>query len=175
MCWSTGMSSRTWPAVLLVLLLTITTGTGCAGTAETAPSSSGCMPPPFSLSTDNVKAGGSLTVTASDTDCEPRYGDNAQIQLEIVDGSGAKILDVRAPMNDAGGFSTDVIVPESAVPGQGTVSAYPFNLDWCDDTGRNNRLNTPAGTGRKDLPLELPSEIQLASCAMRALPLTIER
>ena len=63
-------------------------------------------------------------------------------------------------MNDAGGFSATVEVPASAVPGAGMVSAYPYNLDWCDDTGRNNRVGA--------------MEIQRISCVMPSEPLQIE-
>ncbi|ALO68226.1 hypothetical protein AS189_00520 [Arthrobacter alpinus] len=123
------------------------------------------MPPPFSLSEESTSPGGSLTVQAEDADCDPRYGENAQIHLEVVDSSGAKIVELQAPMNDAGGFSANLTLPETAAPGQATVSAYPYSLDWCDDTGRNNRVGSPERFGTP--------EIQRVSCVMPAVPLTI--
>ncbi|WP_449374531.1 hypothetical protein [Arthrobacter psychrolactophilus] len=100
-------------------------------------------------------------MSAADASCDPRYGENAQIQVEVMDGSGVKIVDELAPMNDAGGFSVQVEIPDSAVPGPGMVSAYPYNVDWCDDTGENNRVGRAA------------SGIDRVSCAARAIPRTI--
>ncbi|WP_425862686.1 hypothetical protein [Arthrobacter sp. TWP1-1] len=119
------------------------------------------MPPEFSLSQDLASPGGSLTVSAADATCDPRYGENAQVQIEITDGSGAKVVEELAPMNDAGGFSVPLDIPSTAVPGQGTVSTYPYNVDWCDDTGKNNRVGRAA------------SGFERVSCASRAVPLTI--
>lgn len=146
-------------------LLTGAAFTGCSGPPGTAPMGSGCMPPPFSLSTETARPGASLTVQAKDATCNPRYGDNAQIHIEVLDSSGTKILELQAPMNDAGGFSTDLLLPETAVPGQAMVSAEPYNLDWCDDTGRNNRVGAPASPG--------VLEIQRVSCVLPSQPLTI--
>lgn len=146
-----------WAAVAATVLA----GAGlvsCSQIFESQP----CMPPQFSLSQDTVSPGGSVTVSAEDASCDPRYGDNAQIQVEVVDGSGAKIVETLAPMNDAGGFSAAITLPAAAVPGLVTVTAYPYNLDWCDDTGKNNRVGRAA-----------PSGIERASCVMPSEPLTI--
>lgn len=126
------------------------------------------MPPAFSLSTDTARPGGSITISAEDATCNPRYGEGAQIQLQVMDGSGAKVLDTTAPMNDAGGFGFVLTVPESAVPGTGSVAAQPYNLDWCDDTGRNNRV------GSAPIGAEGPAEIQRASCVLPTQLLTIK-
>ncbi|MET4002088.1 MULTISPECIES: hypothetical protein [Arthrobacter] len=144
--------------VAAVLLLS---GTGCGQPVGTF-GGDGCMPPSFSLSADAARPGESFTISADDATCNPRYGDTAQIQLEVMDGSGVKIVDTLAPMNDAGGFSTAVTLPESAVPGTGSVAAFPYNLDWCDDTGRNNRVGHGA------------AEIHRASCVLPSQTLTIE-
>lgn len=101
-------------------------------------------------------------MSAADASCDPRYGENAQIQVEVMDGSGVKIVDELAPMNDAGGFSVQVEIPVSAVPGPGLVSAYPYNVDWCDDTGKNNRAGARSA-----------AEIQRVSCVIPSLPLKI--
>lgn len=63
--------------------------------------------------------------------------------------------------SDGGGFSFAFTVPLSAAPGEAAVVAYPYNLDWCDDTGVNNR----AGAG--------PRTLVLASCAEPMVPLVI--
>ena len=83
--------------------------------------------------------------------------------MELYDGSGDKVKELLAPMNDAGGFSVQVEIPASAVPGPGSVSAYPYNMDWCDDTGKNNRVGA---VGAQDITLE--------SCVMPSKPLQIE-
>ncbi|MGP9501534.1 hypothetical protein ACT3TS_04890 [Specibacter sp. AOP5-B1-6] len=62
----------------------------------------------------------------------------------------------------AGGFSAAVNVPAGAVAGEGMVSAYPYNLDWCDDTGRNNRVGADA------------ADFERASCVLPTQPLRIE-
>lgn len=143
--------------MLAVVMLAIT---GCGGPPGTAPLGSGCFPPAYSLSPATAKPGGSITVAADDANCNPRYGEHAQIQVELYDGSGTKVVEMLAPMNDAGGFSAAVEVPAGAVPGAGIVSAYPYNLDWCDDTGRNNRVGAGA--------------IERISCVMPSQPLWIE-
>lgn len=137
-------------------------GPGCSGPPGTAPLGSGCLPPPFALSPATAHPGGSISVTADDADCDPRYGNTAQIQLEVFDGSGTKVGEALAPMNDAGGFSAAVELPVGAVPGEGMVSAYPYNLDWCDDTGRNNRVGATT------------TDVQRVSCVLPTQPLRIE-
>lgn len=166
-----AMGGLNWVVSGVVAAVVLASG-GC-GTAEEDPMGTGCMPPPFTVSADAAAPGSHVTVSAKDADCNPAYGDGAQVQLEIMDGSGAKVVDTLAPMNDAGGFSAVVTIPASAVPGLGAVVAYPYDLDWCDDTGQNNRLkgsgdtgNGSAGTGAGDL--------QRASCEIPMEALTIE-
>ena len=156
---------KIWSMAAAAALLTGLAVTGCSGPPGMAPAGSACMPPPFSLSAAAASPGGSLTVQAKDATCNPRYGDNAQIHIEVLDSTGTKILELQAPMNDAGGFSTDLLLPETAVPGEAMVTAYPYNLDWCDDTGRNNRVGAPSNSGAQ--------EIQRVSCVMPSQPLTI--
>ena len=52
-------------------------------------------------------------------------------------------------------------VPAGMSPGKAGVTAYPYNLDWCDDTGVNNR----AACG--------PQTLVLVACAERMLPLVV--
>ncbi|MEO6529521.1 MAG: hypothetical protein ABI563_00840 [Specibacter sp.] len=148
---------------VLVGVLASLAGAGCSGPPGPAPLGSGCFPPPFSITPATAKPGSSITVTADDASCNPRYGDKAQIQLEVYDGSGAKVLETLVPMNDDGGFSASVELPAAAVPGKGMVAAYPYNLDWCDDTGRNNRVGALEG-----------QEIKRVSCVLPSEPLQIE-
>lgn len=157
------MGSGAGFGTVLVVVLASLAGAGCSSPPGPAPLGSGCLPPPFSITPATAKAGGSITVTADDAGCNPRYGDNAQIQLEVYDGSGAKVLETLAPMNDGGGFSARVDLPAAAVPGQGMVAAYAYNLDWCDDTGRNNRVGALGAQEIKRVSCVLPSEpLQIA-------------
>lgn len=125
------------------LVLVVLAFSGCAG------SSSGdgeppCFPPVFSVSPSSAKPGDTVTVKAPDADCNPRYGANARIQVTMTDAAGRDVLTATAPMNDAGGFSYSFEVPTGTAAGESALTAMPFNIDWCDDTGRNNRA---AGAG----------------------------
>lgn len=82
-----------------------------------------------------------MTVQAQDADCDPRYGENARIKVTVTDPLGQEIINTTAPMNDAGGFSYTFEVPADAAQGEAAVEAYPHNVDWCDDTGKNNRVS----------------------------------
>ena len=159
-----GLNSLRAAAAAAVMLA----GTGCGGPPVSAPPGSGCMPPPFSLSANSVRPGGKLTVKAGDAHCNPRYGGDAKVLLEITDGSGEKVVETLAPMNDAGGFSATISLPDAAVSGQGAVTAYPWNLDWCDDTGRNNRVGS-RGSGADGA-----ADMARVSCVLPSRPLTIE-
>ncbi len=160
------MGGMNW--VVTGVLAAVVLASGGCGNAAQAPKGSACMPPPFTVSPAAAAPGGSLTVSAKDAKCNPAYGGSAQVQLQVTDGSGEVVVDTLAPMNDAGGFSAVLTVPDSAVPGQGAVVAYPHNVDWCDDTGRNNRLG---GTGAAG---PAAGGIQRASCILPTQPLTIE-
>ncbi|PYI69839.1 hypothetical protein CVV68_01670 [Arthrobacter livingstonensis] len=103
-----------------------------------------CLPPPFSVSATTATAGATVTVAASDATCNPRYGKTAQVQVTLRDSNGVEIVKELAPMNDQGGFSVELHIPAAAAPGPAAVEAYPYNLDWCDDTGRNNRVGRSA-------------------------------
>ncbi|WP_326967898.1 hypothetical protein [Arthrobacter sp. CG_A4] len=104
-----------------------------------------------------------MTVIAPDADCNPRYGDNARIQVAVNDATNVRVIDATAPMNDAGGFTFTFEVPAQTPVGEAAVTAIPFNIDWCDDTGRNNRADGAAVT------------LQWASCVVPMKPLTITR
>ncbi|MBT2515446.1 hypothetical protein J7E82_18415 [Arthrobacter sp. ISL-30] len=82
-----------------------------------------------------------MTVQASDAGCDPRYGENALIRVTVTDATGTKVIDTTAPMNDAGGFIFTFDAPSQTAVGEAAVEALPHNVDWCDDTGRNNRVH----------------------------------
>ena len=134
-------------------------GAGCSPEHVSSP----CMPPPLFLSTATASPGDPVTISANDATCNPRYGVDAQVKVEVFDSVGNLVLDRKAPMNDAGGFSYRFEVPDSGVPGRWLVSVAPHDLDWCDDTGKNNRV----GRGGS---IEI---IQRVSCAMWALELGV--
>ncbi|MFJ5955332.1 hypothetical protein ACIQC5_05165 [Paenarthrobacter sp. NPDC092416] len=98
---------------------------------------------------------------AAEATCDPRYGSNAAILIVVTDSAGTEVVHTTAPMTDAGAFSYTFEVPPQMAVGMASVHAVPDAVDWCDDTGRNNRV------GRGDVDLER------ASCAMRIEPLTI--
>lgn len=102
-----------------------------------------------------------MTVAAEDSDCDPRYGENARISVTVTDALGKRVISTTAPMNDAGGFSYSFQVPTDASPGEAAIEAYPHNLDWCDDTGKNNRVS------------DAEQSFVRASCAARIEPLVI--
>ncbi|MGN7253168.1 hypothetical protein [Arthrobacter sp. SAFR-014] len=111
-----------------------------------------------------ARPGEPVTVAAPDADCDPRYGANARIQVTVADSSGAKVVNTTSAMNDGGGFTYTFVVPVQTAPGQATVTAVPYDVDWCDDTGRNNRVAGAAVV-----------QMQRASCVLPVKPLTIRR
>jgi hypothetical protein len=119
------------------------------------------MPPTFSVSPSSAEIGQTVTVQAENSDCDPRYGENARIQVLVTDANGERIVDTVAPMDDAGGFTFTFDVPAQTALGKAAVEAYPHNVDWCDDTGKNNRAS------EAEVPLIR------ASCAERIELLTI--
>ncbi|MFJ6415822.1 hypothetical protein [Paeniglutamicibacter sp. NPDC091659] len=99
-----------------------------------------CMPPEYVLDSTSLKAGESLTVSAPDATCDPRYGERAQIQIDLLDEQNEALLTELAPMGDAGSFEHTLRIPATTKPGSYSISATPYGVDWCDDTGRNNRI-----------------------------------
>jgi hypothetical protein len=65
-------------------------------------------------------------------------------------------------MSDAGEFSYAFTVPADLPVGEATVTAMPYAIDWCDGTGKNNRVSGGADVIR-------------ASCVMPVETLTITR
>lgn len=120
-----------------------------------------CMPPEFSVSPAAAKPGDQITVSAPDTTCGARYGTDARVQVTVKDATGAAVLEELAPMSDDGGFTFVFTLPTGVAPGKAGVTAYPYNLDWCDDTGVNNR----AAQG--------PAELVRVSCTEPVVPLVI--
>ena len=144
-------------AVALCAVPVLVGATGCRDIFAPPP----CMPPEFSVSPAAAKPGDQVTVSAPDTTCDARYGTDAQVQVELLDAYGTPVLEELAPMTDDGGFSFVFTVPAGLAPGKAGVTAYPYNMDWCDDTGVNNR----AGAG--------PQTLVGVACAQRLVPLVI--
>lgn len=120
-----------------------------------------CLPPEFSASPASATVGDQVTAAADDSECNPRYGQDASIKITVTDSAGKQVIDTTAPMNDAGGFTYTFNVPANTAPGTGSIAAYPDGIDWCDDTGRNNRAQ--AG----------PHNFTLVSCVMPQESITI--
>ncbi|WP_318241915.1 hypothetical protein [Arthrobacter pullicola] len=100
-------------------------------------------------------------MSASDSECNPRYGQDASIKITVTDSAGNQVIDTTAPMNDAGGFTYTFNVPANTATGAGSISAYPHGIDWCDDTGRNNRARAETRTFTR------------VSCVMPQVSLTV--
>lgn len=109
------------------------------------PADGPCMPPPFVLSPAAATPGTEITVSGPAATCNPRYGDDAQISIDVYDASDRLLLSDTAPMSDAGVFDYSFTLPPGTAAGEGSVVAMPHDVDWCDDTGTNHRLNSPAG------------------------------
>lgn len=122
-----------------------------------------CFPPAYTVTPERAQVGQNVSVTAPDAGCNPRYGQHARIHVTVTDAAGVKVVDATSPMNDAGGFTYSFSVPADSAAGAATVTAMPYNIDWCDDTGRNNRAYGSAGAGH----------LTRASCAQPVRILTI--
>ncbi|GAB3537069.1 hypothetical protein GCM10027403_20010 [Arthrobacter tecti] len=107
-----------------------------------------CLPPPFSLSSSTVQAGEDVTVRASDADCNPRYGAAAQVEVQLIKLRNDVVASGTGPMGDSGAFEYTLTVPDDAPLGEYVVVAMPYRVDWCDDTGRNNRVSGSAALER---------------------------
>ena len=163
-----GTSRRTWGCAALALVGAAVLGGSIAGcgviTGIVAPP---CLPPEYSVSPAEASPGQNVAVSAPDAGCNPRYGGDAQIEVIVTDASGAEVLHETAPMNDGGGFTYSFTVPSETAAGEATVTAMPYSIDWCDDTGRNNRVSGAAG--------EASVGLERVSCAVPLRPLLITR
>lgn len=119
------------------------------------------MPPPYSVSPSSAAVGETVIIEAQDSDCDPRYGENAEVNVTLTDAGGKKIISTTAPMTDAGGFKYSFQLPTNTAHGEAAVEAYPHDVDWCDDTGKNNRVS------------EAEKPFIRASCAARIEPLLV--
>ena len=132
--------------------------TGCSSTWGKPPP---CLPPDYTVTPTMASAGETVTVAALDAACDPRYGDSAQVAVRVTDAAGLVALNGTAPMADAGSFTYRFVVPAGMSAGEAFVTAYPHDLDWCDDTGVNNRAAGGVLT------------LQRVSCAERVVPFTV--
>ncbi|MET3773576.1 hypothetical protein ACJJV6_17220 [Arthrobacter nitrophenolicus] len=146
-----------------VLVATVLGGTVMGSAGACGPFTTGeppCFPPSYTVSPDSVQPGDTVTVSAPAANCNPRYGTDARIQVIVTDAKGAEVVNTTAPMSDAGEFTYAFTVPADMPVGKATVTAMPYAIDWCDDTGKNNRAG-----GATDLIR--------ASCVMPVETLTI--
>lgn len=145
-----------------VLVATVLGGAvmGYAGACGPFTGEPPCFPPSYTVSPDSAQPGAAVTVSAPAAKCNPRYGTDARIQLIVTDAKGVEVVNTTAPMGDAGEFSYAFTVPADMPVGEATVTAMPYAIDWCDDTGKNNRVS-----GRAD--------VIRASCVMPVETLTI--
>ncbi len=74
------------------------------------------------------------------------------------------MLNATAPMTNDGGFAYTFQIPGRTAAGKGAVTAVPYNINWCDDTGKNDRV-----TGSVEAALERES------CVLPVQTLTITR
>ena len=157
--------SRTWRSAVLIVLGAAVLGTSMTG-CGVIPGivAQPCLPPGYSVNPPEASPGQTVTVSAPDADCDPRYGSDARIEVTVTDASGAEVVHETAPMNDGGGFTYAFTVPSETAAGEASVTAMPYNVDWCDDTGRNNRASGTLGV-----------ELEVVSCAMPVKPLLITR
>lgn len=155
------MRKNSWQSHFVVLFSAalVATAGACSSSSDGEPP---CFPPAYSVDPASAKAGDKVTVAAPAAECNPRYGGSAQVQVSVTDKSGAKVVDAIAPMTDSGEFTYVFTVPAKIAVGVATVTAMPYNIDWCDDTGRNNRAEGTA-------------QYELVSCAMPQESLTITR
>ena len=109
-----------------------------------------CMPPEYAVGPSSLRAGAELKISAPDASCDPRYGERAQIQIELLNDRNEVLLTELVPMGDAGSFEYALRIPAGTKPGDYSISATPYGVDWCDDTGRNNRIENP-GFGQSGL------------------------
>jgi hypothetical protein len=131
-------------SALVLGAVLVATAAACSPTPRDEQAGGGqppCFPPSYSVSPARAKPGDVVTVAAPAADCNPRYGDNSRIQVVVTDKSGTEVISATSPMTDAGEFTYTFTVPAEIVVGEATVTAMPHMIDWCDDTGRNNRAD----------------------------------
>ena len=122
-----------------------------------------CFPPKYSVQPTTARPGETITVSAPDATCNPNYGMDARIEVSVTDAAGTEVFKKTGPMTNDGGFTFTFKVPAGLKPGKAGVTAMPPGLDWCDDTGKNNRLSRQkTGDG-----------IARTSCVIPVVPLTI--
>lgn len=125
--------------VAVALLILLTTGlTSCLGTSR---SITACMPPDYSVAPGSAAHGETVNVAAPEATCNPRYGQDALVEITVTDAHGKDVIHLIAPMEDSGKFSSTFVVPQEMSAGDASVVAVPYGVDWCDDTGTNNRVD----------------------------------
>ena len=121
-----------------------------------------CGPPDYHLQTDHVRAGTDVVVEAPDATCDPHYGHDARVEVRLLDAAHRPLARILAPMNDAGGFSAQLALPQNLTPGEYLVSATPYGIDTCFDTNHRGGAERTAGPA-----------VVLAACTEPVKPLTV--
>lgn len=130
---------------------------GCSAKGPTAVDDGPCMPPEYSVSPAVARPGSEVVVSAPAATCNPRYGENARIQVTVTGAEGNVVLDTKGPMDDDGAFEFTFAIPQDMPPGTWEVTAIPADVDWCDNTGTSNRLKTTDDLDRTScvIPIKL--------------------
>lgn len=128
---------------LCAFVLCVGTLPGISGCSALSHSPGPCLPPKYTLDSTLVAPGGTLRVSAPDATCNPRYGEDAKVRIDLVNERQEVLLSEISPMSDAGAFTHTLAIPDALRPGTYDISATPDGVDWCDDTGQNNRLENP--------------------------------
>ena len=153
MGWIGGLAPRWAPGARVLLSAACGAGllaaAGCTAPIHTVPlhTSAPCMPPAYTLDATAVAPGQTLGISAPAATCNPSYGKDARVGIELVDDRQQVVLSTLAPMADDGSFAFDLRIPEGTTPGAYGIIAMPYGLDWCDDTGSNNRLDGAEAPG----------------------------
>ncbi|WP_411732585.1 hypothetical protein [Paeniglutamicibacter sp.] len=145
MTWKGATASGSAACARALLVAAVGAGAllGVSGCSVILHSSRPCMPPNYTLDSLVIAPGGTLRISAPDATCDPRYGEDAKVRIDLVNGHQDVLLTELAPMSDAGAFTHTMEIPASLTPGTYGISAAPDRVDWCDDTGHNNRVENP--------------------------------
>jgi hypothetical protein len=94
-----------------------------AGYAAPVPTSVPCMPPAYTLDSPVSAPGGTLGISAPGATCNPGYGKDAVVRIELVENRQQDVLTELAPMSDAGAFTYDLRLPGGTKPGAYGITA----------------------------------------------------
>ena len=98
---------------LCAFALCVGTLPGISGCSALPHSFGPCMPPEYTLDSTTVAPGGTLRVSTPDATCNPRYGEDAKVRIDLVNERQEVMLSELAPMSDAGAFTHALAIPAS--------------------------------------------------------------